>query len=377
MTRQMVALLGRRDEPTDAVEEYCRYLADALRAHDYEMNLVRVHWAERGWSAALQELRRQAADWRDQWVSVQYTALAWSARGLPFRVLQVLRVLRQAGARTVVVCHDVEPFDGKRVVDKLRHAVQLHVMRKLLRRADLAIFTVPLNAVRSLAASTLHTTFIPVGANLPPALSVNEKRRHPAREVLRVSVFGITGGNAGRREADRIIKAMVFAASRIGKLELHAFGRHADDCEDQLREGLRDSSVDLQVKGVLPADDVVAELSTSDVLLFVRGPISTRRGSAVAGIACGLPVIAEGGPESSGPIEEAGVVKVRIEPARELAEALLRVLTEPSYRAQLAEQSRIAHERYFSWPAIAARYAEELQRKSYSDTAGASGRAPR
>ena len=29
--RRMVALLGRPDEPTDAVEEYCTYLAQGLR----------------------------------------------------------------------------------------------------------------------------------------------------------------------------------------------------------------------------------------------------------------------------------------------------------------------------------------------------------
>ena len=30
--RRILALLGRPDEPTDAVEEYCRYLGGALRA---------------------------------------------------------------------------------------------------------------------------------------------------------------------------------------------------------------------------------------------------------------------------------------------------------------------------------------------------------
>ena len=47
-----IALLGRRDEPTDAVEEYCRYLGEALRAHDFELELVRVAWLEDGWPRA-------------------------------------------------------------------------------------------------------------------------------------------------------------------------------------------------------------------------------------------------------------------------------------------------------------------------------------
>ncbi|HMD07969.1 MAG TPA: hypothetical protein VKH63_10575 [Candidatus Acidoferrum sp.] len=46
-----IALLGRRDAPTEAVEEYCQYLGAALSAHDFELKLVRVAWLEDGWPA--------------------------------------------------------------------------------------------------------------------------------------------------------------------------------------------------------------------------------------------------------------------------------------------------------------------------------------
>jgi glycosyltransferase involved in cell wall biosynthesis len=72
-------------------------------------------------------------------------------------------------------------------------------------------------------------------------------------------------------------------------------------------------------------------MSTS---LNLRGAISTRRGSAIAGIACGLPVIAQRGAETSGPIEEAGVVLVASDKPEGFGEALLRVLANPDYRAQ-------------------------------------------
>jgi len=54
MMHKCVALLGKRDEPTDAVEEYCRYLGDGLRATGFDLHLVHVPWAEMGWSAGLQ-----------------------------------------------------------------------------------------------------------------------------------------------------------------------------------------------------------------------------------------------------------------------------------------------------------------------------------
>ena len=357
----IIALLGRRDEPTDAVEEYCRYLGAALSAHGFELVVARLASKERGWSAALHELRQNAAEWRGRWVCVQYTALAWSARGFPLRFLYVLDVLRSAGARVAVVYHDAGPYSGGRILDKLRRGVQLHVMRRSLRRADLGIFTVPLNAISWLGAPPRHAVFIPVGANLPVDAVNETKTRKSPQHVLRVAVFGITGGAAGRKESARIVEAIRFVSATIGNLELRVFGRHADDCESMLREGLRDASVDVQVKGVLPPEEVVRELASADAMLFVRGAISTRRGSAIAGIACGLPVVAERGAETTGPIEEAGAVLVSAEKPSELGAALLQVLTNADYRAQLAARSRVALDKYFSWPAIAARYAKELR----------------
>jgi glycosyltransferase involved in cell wall biosynthesis len=96
-------------------------------------------------------------------------------------------------------------------------------------------------------------------------------------------------------------------------------------------------------------------------MLFVRGVISTRRGSAIAGIACGLPVIAFRGGETAEPITEAGVVLLAPGQDRELGEALIRVLKDEKYRTGLAEQSRIAYQQHFAWEAIAGRYAEVLR----------------
>jgi hypothetical protein len=39
-----------------------------------------------------------------------------------------------------------------------------------------------------------------------------------------------------------------------------------------------------------------------------------------------------------------------------------RVLENPDYRAHLAESSRLAPDKYFSWQGIAERYAEELRK---------------
>ncbi|HVS88671.1 MAG TPA: glycosyltransferase [Candidatus Acidoferrum sp.] len=361
MNQRCIALLGRRDEPTDAVEEYCRYLGAALRPHGFA--LARVPWHERGWSAALRELRGQSASWQGAPVLVQYTALAWSRRGFPLRFLRVLRILRASGARVAVVFHDVEPYAGHRFVDRLRRSVQLRAMREALRLADVAVLTVPAEKLSWVPPGCRNAVFIPVGANLPEPEVATDPQPSVAGQPATVAVFGITGGKAGQLESEKITGAVRFAAKRIPKLRLLAFGRQADGAEAFLREGLRDVAVDLQVSGVLPSEEVARMLTSSDVLLFVRGHISSRRSSAIAGIACGLPVIAYAGPETAPPITEAGVVLVSPEAREELGEAVVRVLSDREYRTSLAERSRRAYEQYFSWKAIAARYAEAIRGK--------------
>jgi hypothetical protein len=365
MNSDVVLLLGRKDEPTDAVEEYCQYLCEALGRRSVKGTIVRVPWKERGWAGAVDEVRRAAESWRGRWVFIQYTALAWSERGFPRRVLRILQALGDAGARIGVVFHDVEPFAGIRAVDVLRRQVQLRTMRRMLRAAEVAIFTVPLNVV-SWIRSAGNATFIPVGANLPEVRDdpeIGGGAQHFGEDgtlVLQIAVYGVTGGAAGAEECDQIANAIRFAIGRGAKLELHAFGRGAAERETELRDRLKDVPVELRVEGVMPADRVRAAIRATGATLFVRGAISTRRGSAIAGIACGKTVIAYKGPDTASPITEAGVVLVERGHSAQLGEALLRVATDRGFRDSLGERSARAQEMFFSWDAIAGRYIEAM-----------------
>jgi glycosyltransferase involved in cell wall biosynthesis len=358
MSRPIIALLGRKDEPTDAVEEYCRYLGSALEGHDFAIQIRRVPWEKHGWSDALEALKLQAAPWRGTWVLLQYTALAWSARGFPQKFRGALRILKRAGARVGVVFHDVEPYPGSRVLDKIRRSSQLRTMRAALSLVDAGIFTVALDHVSWLSPAEQKAHFIPVGANLP--VPENAPVREKSEALPAIAVFSITGGQAGEQETRAIVDAVLHASKAIGKLRLSVFGRHAELREAELREGLREVPVEIRVEGVIEPEQVVARLSACDVLLFVRGEISSRRGSAIAGIACGLPVIAYPGRETAAPITEAGVILVSPSKPEQLKAALVRVLSDSAYREELAARSRVAYQNHLSWRAIAARFAELL-----------------
>lgn len=355
----VVALLGKRDEPTDALEEYCHYLGEALQPHQVQLTINRVAWDKIGWPRALAELRTSTAAWKDTWVIVQYTALAWSSRGFPRKVLRVLKALNSLNARTAIVFHDAEPFGGSRLIDRLRRIVQTQTMREALSLVKLAILTVKPSSLSWLKGKVPeNVAFIPVGANLPlPATAPAFVR---SRHVPTVGVFSITGGEKGARETHAILSAVRYASERLGNLRLLVFGRHAELHQAALAEGLRGLPVELSVEGVSAAQIVAERLHESDVLLFVRGLISTRRGSAIAGISCGLPIIAYAGRETAPPITEAGVILIPEGQEVELGPALTRVLGDTNYRASLASRSRAAHELYFSWNQIARDYLKAL-----------------
>ena len=360
MTLPAIALLGRKDEPTDAVEEYCRYLSEALQCHDIRLEMRRVPWESRGWSEALRGLRLQAANWRGTWVLVQYTALAWSRRGFPLKFLGVLKTLKSAGARIAIVFHDVEPYPGGRMIDSFRRAMQIRTMRRALGFADLAVFTVPPDKISWCQQPQPNVTFIPVGPNLPVASQAPIRGERDA--VPTVGVFSITGGRTGAHETETIVHCARHVAEKLGPLRLSVFGRHAELRERDLRNSLRAVPVEVSVEGVVSPEKVVERLAACDVLLFVRGGISSRRSSAIAGIACGVPVIAYTGAETAPPITEAGVVLVDPLVPEELSNALIRVLSDGDLRASLRQRNTAIYAEYLCWPAIAKRFAALLQR---------------
>jgi glycosyltransferase involved in cell wall biosynthesis len=363
MTQRCLALLGRRDSPIDAVEEYCTYLASALPEFGIQLELVRIDWEQHGWRGVIRELSESALREKDAFFLLQYTALAWSRRGFSWRVLRVLRTIKQRGGRCGIVFHDVEPYFGNRLIDRIRRQTQLATMRRGLALADLAVVTIPSDKI-PWVGSRRKPVFIPVGANLPAPETAWRLRDSRVDAIPAVAVFSLSPGQLGTQEAQLISRAALHVAGHIGKLRLVVIGRNTEELRSTLHEALYGKPVELLVRGVLPAEEVVKELGACDALLNVRGPISSSRGSAIAGIACGLPVIAREGWETAGPIRDAGVVLVPRDATDEFGPALLRVLTDKTYRDSLAERSRCAQADHFSWHAIAAKLAEALAKGS-------------
>jgi glycosyltransferase involved in cell wall biosynthesis len=356
-----IAVLGRREEPTDGVEDYCSYLREALAAEDVNLISMRVQWAEMGWPKGRKEFSAAIRGKENDVFLLQYTALAWSRRGFPMRAVGILKALKKSGAQCGVVFHDPDGYAGNRLIDRVRRRLQRRTMRRLLQLSDVAIFTLALEKISWLPAEARKVFCIPVGANLPaPERAWTTARNRSAGKPV-VAIFSLSDQPIRTHEVSVIVEAVSYAAKQAGPLQIVLIGRNSEVGAEELRAQLSGATVDVKALGLISAEDIVNQLGAADAMLFPRGSISTRRGSAIAGVACGLPVIALHGSEVAPPITEAGVAFVPENSTKEFGPILTRVLTDLTYRKELAERSRNAQSRYFSWKAIAIQYAQALR----------------
>ena len=360
---KVILLLGRRDEPTDGVADYCGNLREYGAADGLSFETAQVRWAEKGWRAALAELRDAASHWRDRWVLLQYTTLAWSRRGFPWRAPRVLEIVRQCGARPGVVFHDLAPLPGKGIIGNAREICHLYVLRQPYARSDLAIFTLPVKKLSWLPMRREKATFIPVGANCPELpFDGRSEGCTGGRDTKTVAVYGVTGGAHTSAEIADIAFVVRQVCLSVRPLRLIVFGRGSAEAAPALRAELSSTDVEIETLGLVSPEQVTKILARADVLLFVRGQISSRRGSAIAGIACGLPIVCYSGPETDWPVTEAGILAVPVGDRQALAGALGNVLSDAVLRSALSGRSRMAQQKYFSWPAITALFLDSLGR---------------
>jgi glycosyltransferase involved in cell wall biosynthesis len=355
--QRWVALLGREDEPTDALEDYCKLLAQALHERGYALEIFRVSWAERGWRRALRDIEQRFAAKPGSWALVQYTALAWSRRGFPLGFAKMIDGLKSAGMHVLIVFHDPEPFDGCRYRDRLRRLVQLAVMRRTARLADKIISTISPNRVAWLQDPAIQakTLYVPVGSNLPVPPRSTQRSKNSIPTII---VFGFSNLPT---ETSLIAWALSRASKEVGPMHLTVFGRGAKVAGTLLRPLLAGSAVEVEDFGVLEAGQAVSLLANADIQLFVRSGLSSRRGSGIAGIACGLPIVGFFDSETAFPITEAGVRLVPMGDREGLLRELVLVLEQQTLRETLRQRNLEAAERYFSWGRIADAYLSILR----------------
>ena len=356
---RLILLLGKRDTPADGVQDYSEYLAEALRRREIQTDIARVDWHSEGWVRALQKLSDQGAKWNGAWVILQYTALSWSRRGFPLGALAVLRNLRRQKLRCAAVFHEFRRQGGAKWAGHVRGAVQDWVVRQIYSHVDTAIFADPLDRIEWLPPGRNHAVFIPIGANLPAPPWTAKVLNSQQSGTDTVAIYCLSDPPNLDNELRDISKAIrVAAAGR--KLRVVFLGRGTAEAQDEITRAFEGTSAVISNLGIKDAKAVRDTLMSSDVMLCVRGEMNPTRGSAIAGIVCGLPIVGYGTSEKAFPISEAGVRLVPYRDSDALGTNLAEVLGDSRLRGQLGAASRAAHEKFFSWDTIADRMIQAL-----------------
>lgn len=357
----VIALLGRVEKPTDGLNDYCTFLAEAFSHRGIELKKARVEWPERGWLRGLQRLGRDAAHWRGQWVLLQFTSVAWSRHAFPFGALAALLIVRWRGARTAVVYHEPRGFGGQRGIDRVRNACQEWVIRRLYGVAERPVFADPLEQIQWLPKGGGKSVFIPIGGNLFPSGACRLDQARAGRDGLKtVAVYCLDQPPHREMQLKDISEAIRFVAGNGLKIRLMFLGRGTAEARKEIDRTFGELPVEVLNLGMQRAEEVSRYLGEADAMLCVRGKLFPRRGSAMAGIACALPIVAYAGGCEGTPVADAGVELVAYRDTAALGYALGRLLEDGERWKEFHARSLRMQDEYFSWDAIAEKFVKAL-----------------
>lgn len=192
-------------------------------------------------------------------------------------------------------------------------------------------------------------THIPVGSNvLPTAVTAAEARRRLGlTSRLVVALFGRRHPSRAIGHAEAAIAAIAseHGAERLCVLNL------GSDCPTPMVPG----GVEVRSPGELSDDDLSLHLRSSDVLLlpFDDG-LSTRRGTLMAGLAHGVPVVGMTGFNTDRVLVDnsAAMVLTTNADVDGYARAAARLTRDPARMREIGAAGRELYERSFDWPVI-------------------------
>jgi|GEM_PF-1404498 len=213
---------------------------------------------------------------------------------------------------------------------------------------------------RLLAFDPKRVLLIPVGANILPsgeARHTNEKQNG-----LRVTSFGIWNGD---RAVEDVVRAVGSTTLRhaVRLFIVGALGNDADRVASVRRlcaeSGLAGR---VEITGSLPPGQVSDYLSRADIFVSPEaGGPSGRRGSLLAALAHGLPVVAYDGCERESVFRDGdNIVLVPEGDVAALVVALNRLAADGALCRALGARARATFEEHFAWSKIAERWDREV-----------------
>lgn len=319
----------------DAIDEYSRRLVSALAVSGVEARY------EPGGLGPVVAARESPA-----WVLLQYNPFRYGRWGFaPGLVRDVLRLRRRRRIPLAIMVHEAwfPMTDWRSTLIGLWQRAQL---RLLLRLAD-GVMTSTEALAREVGHDAVH---VPVATNITPAvLSSQEARDRLGLDGgLAVALFGRAHPSRALRDAEAAIARL---AEAHGTQQLTILNLGAD------APGLRvPSGVEVLSPGRLAADELSLHLLASDIVLlpFTDG-VSTRRGTLMAALAHGRPVLGQRGRNTDAVLaenREALVLTPTGDPTT-YSQRAVELTNDVSQLNAIGDAGQRLYESRFDWPVAA------------------------
>lgn len=321
----------------DAIDAYSRRLVDALCTVGGPAT-----YANSGLAALL-----AGSGHAPGWIVLQYNPFSYGTWGFaPALVRDVIRVRRRwPRTRLVLSVHEawVSACDWRSALMGTYQRAQLQLLLRLIDRVIV---------VRETLAHELGRpcTHVPVGSNILPVAVAREDARARlglAGQVV-VALFGRRNPSRALTHAHAAIAAL---ASQHGPDGVYVFNLGSDSPIPVVPPG-----VTIESPGALCDYDLSIRLIASDVLLlpFTDG-LSTRRGTLMAGLAHGLPVVGlVGFNTDSVLVDNAQAMVLSPSPdAEAYARATIQLTRDPLAMREVGRAARRLYARNFDWSVIA------------------------
>jgi glycosyltransferase involved in cell wall biosynthesis len=359
MVDRLIILHGDRGAAIDGVRDHTRELAAALAASGPRVATALLDARGRGprrWGRTWRALARLGPS---DAVVIQYSPFCWGRRGFAPGLPAMLAALRAMPRRPAIALLVHEPFVPMSSWRWMLMGAWQRFQLALLRISADVVFASIEPWARQLAAwpPRRPSHHLPVGSNFPDARGRREGERRRLGVTSETLVVACLGRDHPGWLRDHVVGAVNEIAGRGRPLRLLNLGGEAPAL-DGLAAGIA-----VETPGLLEGDAFAARLAAADLFLLptVDG-VSTRRGSLMAALQHGLPVLAIDGELTDGVLrrDPGALVLVGVgDPAGFRREAV-RLAEDGETRAAVGAAGRRLYEREFDWSMTARRLLEAL-----------------
>jgi glycosyltransferase involved in cell wall biosynthesis len=361
---RIALLCSERPGHIDAIRSYSLFLCGALRnredvSADVYLRTPRGDWrkADSEGANARNDLVRLLATYDA--VVLQYNPFMWGRWGFAPWLPVAFTTLRRSRRRPVIALMVHEPYvpmvNWRWTLMGLWQRAQLESLRVA---ADVVFASIEawadMLARRRLARLTVH---LPVGANFPDKREARPLiRKHLGLDdgALVLAVFGTANPS-------RHLDYVVASANALARLRTPVFLLNLGADAPHLSS--LDPRVHVHEPGQLPEGELASYLASADIFLapFIDG-VSTRRGSMMAALQHGLPIVGTAGPLTDGALRDA-THALRLTPVdnpNAFVEAVCDLARDAGDRLRMGHAARALYEASFDWPILAHRLVNAL-----------------